>query len=88
MNDLLDSWTKVAKRQQEVAARLVYQKFERAEGKALLRLPLEAPDPELGQAGRKFKAPRSLRDVEPSVNIFVKRLDGEDVPVGSQRDDQ
>jgi hypothetical protein len=29
---------------------------------------------------RKFRAQRSLRDVEPSVPIRVKRLDGVDVP--------
>jgi hypothetical protein len=79
VKDLLDSWAKIAKRQQEVGARLVYQRFEMAEGKALLRQPLEAPDPDLGQDGRKFKAPRSLRDVEPSVNLFVKQSDGVDV---------
>jgi hypothetical protein len=77
--DLLDSWTNVARSQQEVGARFVYQRFERAQGKALLRMPLEAPDPDLGKDGAKFKAPRSLRDVEPSVNLFVKRLDGADV---------
>jgi ATP-dependent helicase YprA (DUF1998 family) len=78
--DLLDSWTKVARGQREVAARLVYQRYERAQGRALLRMPLEAPDPDLGQDGAKFKAPRSLRDVEPSVNLFVKRLDNTEVP--------
>jgi hypothetical protein len=54
----------------------VYQRYEQTEGKALLRMPLEAPDPDLGQDARRFKAPRSLRDVEPSVNLFVRRLDG------------
>jgi hypothetical protein len=77
--DLLDSWVMIAKRLQGVAARLVYQRYEQAEGKALLRMPLETPDPDLGQDGKKFKAPRSLRDVEPPVNLFVKRLDGVEV---------
>jgi hypothetical protein len=79
-NDLLDSWYRVARRQQDVGARLVYQRFERAEGKALLRMPLEAPDPDLGGDGAKFRAPRSLRDVEPPVNLWVKRFDGNDLP--------
>jgi hypothetical protein len=39
-------------------------------------MPLEEPDPDLGQDGRKFKAPRSLRDVEPPVNLWLRRLDG------------
>jgi hypothetical protein len=84
--DLLDSWVKVAKRQQDVGARLVYQRYEMAEGKALLRQPLEDPDPDLGQDGRKFKAPRSLRDVEPAVNVFVKQLDGVDIELPEEAD--
>ena len=73
--DLLDSWFKVAKRQRDTGSRLVYQSYENADGPALLHLPL---DPELGALdadARKFKAPRSLRDVEPSVNLWVKTLD-------------
>lgn len=79
VKDLLDSWAKVAKKQQEVGARLVYQRYEQKEGRALLRMPLERPDPDLSQDARKFKAGRSLRDVEPSVNLFVQRLDGDAV---------
>ena len=88
VRDLLDSWAKVAKQQQDVGARLVYQRFEQAEGKALLRMPLEEPDPDLGQDGRKFRAPRSLRDVEPSVNLFVKQLDGIDVEMPAAEGDR
>ena len=86
VKDLLDSWWKVAKRQTEVGARLVYQRFEQTDGRALLRMPLEAPDPDLGQDGRKFKAPRSLRDVEASVNLFVKRFDGEEMEMPPEDD--
>jgi len=86
VKDLLDSWWKVAKKQQDVGARLVYQRFEQADGKALLRQPLEAPDPDLGQDGRKFKAPRSLRDVEPSVNLFVRQFDGVDLDMPNEDD--
>lgn len=73
--DLLDSWFRVAKRNREAGARLIYQPFEGADGPVLLRMPL---DPELGKLdadARKFKAPRSLRDVEPPVNLWVKTLD-------------
>lgn len=44
-----------------------------------MRTPL---DPELGQLSadeRKFKAPRSLRDVQPPVNLLLKRLDGSEI---------
>jgi hypothetical protein len=81
--DLLDSWFKVAKAQQDVNARLVYQKYENADGPELLRTPLDPELATLGRDARKFKAPRSLRDVEPSVNLWIKRMDGVtvDVPV-------
>ena len=86
VKDLLDSWAKLAKKQQDVGARLVYQRFESAAGKPLLHQPLEAPDPDLGQDGRKFKAPRSLRDVEPSVNLWVKQSDGVDVEMPAENE--
>lgn len=84
--DLLDAWSRLAKRQRDVGARLVYQKYENAAGKPLLRMPLEPPDPDLGQEGRKFKAPRSLRDVEPSVNLWVRRLDGIEVEPAQEQE--
>ena len=86
-NDLLDSWFKVAKEHTEKAARLVYQPHERAEGKALLYDPLDPELLRLGQDARKFKAPRSLRDVEPSVNLWPKSLDGHDVEVAAAEEE-
>jgi hypothetical protein len=77
--DLLDSWAKVAERQRTAGARLVYQRFENADGPPLLR---ESLDPDLGTLdadARKFKAPRSLRDVEPPVNLWVRSLDNIEV---------
>ena len=65
----------------------MYQPFENADGPALLHTPL---DPELGtlsQDARKFRAPRSLRDVEPSVNLWLKRLDGTEVEIPADGDD-
>jgi hypothetical protein len=78
VNDLLDSWCKVARFQRDNSARLRYQEFEGSGGPALLRTPLDPIGGDLQpvQDARKFKAPRSLRDVEPSVNLWVKKLDG------------
>jgi superfamily II DNA/RNA helicase len=78
VTDLLDSWCKVAEFQQNNSARLRYQPYEGAAGPALLRLPLDPLGSDLQpvQDARKFKASRSLRDVEPSVNLWLKRLDG------------
>jgi len=85
VKDLLDSWYKVAKAQQENNARLRYQEYEGAAGPALLRTPLDplGADLQPAQDARKFKAPRSLRDVEPSVNLWLSKLDGGmvDLPV-------
>jgi len=79
VKDLLDSWAKIAKAKQDAGARLVYQPYEDAEGPSLLHLPLDPELATLNADERKFKAPRSLRDVEPSVNLIVKRLDGTEI---------
>lgn len=87
VNDLLDSWARIAKTKQDAAARLVYQPYEDADGPPLLRTPL---DPELAVVNKdeqKFKAPRSLRDVESSVNLILKRLDGTEVEPLSVEED-
>ena len=79
VGDLLDSWAKVAMDKQSVGAGLQYQR-EVGSAPPLLFDPL---DPELKKQGadaRKFKAQRSLRDVEPSVNLIIRRLDGVEVP--------
>ncbi len=67
---LLDSWKRTVEKNQAVSARLQYQREEPAHPK-LLRDPLEEmpDDPDL----RKFKAQRSLRDVEPSVDVFLRK---------------
>lgn len=84
VNDLLDSWAKVSKA--HVGARLIYQPFENADGPPLLRTPLDPELATLNADERKFKAPRSLRDVEPSVNLLLKRLDGTDIENSSEED--
>lgn len=81
MGDLLDAWARVAMDKQSVGAGLQYQ-HEIGSAPPLLFDPL---DPELKKQSpdaRKFKAQRSLRDVEPSVNLIVRRLDGSDVGGG------
>ncbi|MEW6321225.1 MAG: DISARM system helicase DrmA [Acidobacteriota bacterium] len=87
VNDLLDSWAKIARAKQDTGARLVYQKHEDADGPPLLRMPLDPELDTLNQDERKFKAPRSLRDVEPSVNLIVKRLDGTEIELPAVEED-
>jgi hypothetical protein len=76
--DLLDEWSKTADRQLQVSARLQYGHEETAP--ALLKDPLDPGFAGLPAHERKFRAQRSLRDVEASVPLWVKRLDFTDVP--------
>lgn len=75
--DLLDSWHKVFKGYHDVGVPFQYQKYEQDGAKPLLREMLDK-DFESSHH-RKFRANRSLRDVEPEVNLFLKTLDGRDV---------
>ena len=79
VKDLLDSWAKIAKAKQDTGARLNYQPYEGADGPSLLHTPLDPELETLTADEKKFKAPRSLRDVEPSVNLLLKRLDGTEI---------
>jgi hypothetical protein len=83
-SDLLDSWYKVGKAHREVASPLRYQRHEGQDGPALLHMPLDPILATLDKDARKFKAPRSLRDVEPAVDLWIKRLDGEVVEMAAE----
>jgi len=83
--DLLDSWAKVAKQKQDVGAGLQYG-TEVGGAPQLLFDPL---DPDLATQppdARKFKAHRSMRDVEPNVNLWVRRFDGVEVEPPGEAD--
>ena len=70
--DLLDSWRTVLEDHQDAGVTMQYQKYEKAILKPLL---LEMLDSDTRSAHhRKFRANRSLRDVEPEVNLFLKDL--------------
>jgi hypothetical protein len=76
--DLLDEWANIAKDYREKGVGLQYQR----EVGGAQRLLYEFLHPELKTKParhRKFRANRSMRDVEPSVNLRVKRLDNTDV---------
>jgi hypothetical protein len=72
--DLLDSWRKVLDDYQAAGVTLQYQKYELKQPRPLLREMLDT-DFE-SEHHRKFRANRSLRDVEPEVNLFLKDLSG------------
>ncbi|HWP37858.1 MAG TPA: DISARM system helicase DrmA [Gemmatimonadales bacterium] len=75
--DLLDSWHKVFEDYQVAGVGVQYQRYELPQPRPLLREMLER-DFE-SEHHRKFRANRSLRDVEPEVNLFLKDLSGLEV---------
>ena len=80
--DLLDSWRKVIESYRVAGVDVQYQKYELKQPRPLLR---EILDKEFeSEHHRKFRANRSLRDVEPEVNLFLKDLTGRDVRTGSE----
>jgi hypothetical protein len=72
--ELLDSWLKVFDDYRASGASLQYQKYELKQPRPLLREMLDK-DFE-SDYHRKFRVNRSLRDVEPEVNLFLKNLSG------------
>jgi hypothetical protein len=72
--DLLDSWQRVLEDYHAAGVSLQYQKYELKQPRPLLRDMLDK-DFE-SELHRKFRANRSLRDVEPEVNLFLKELNG------------
>jgi len=72
--DLLDSWRKIFDDYHAAGVSMQYQKYELNQPRPLLREMLDK-DFE-SDHHRKFRANRSLRDVEPEVNLFLKDLSG------------
>ena len=68
--DLLDSWVRIHADHEAEGVHLQYQKYEATGPKALLA---EMLDTEFeNEHYRKFRVNRSLRDVEPDVNLFMR----------------
>jgi hypothetical protein len=75
--DLLDSWVKVHNDYAGVGVQMQYQRYELSQPRPLLREMLEREFE--SEHHRKFRVNRSLRDVEPNVNLFLKELTGHEV---------
>lgn len=78
VKDLLDEWTSVAKNLQDQGVALQYQN-EVGNAQRLLHGFL---DPDLKTKSpkyKKFRANRSMRDVEPDVNLWMATSDGQQV---------
>lgn len=72
--DLLDSWRRIFEDYHAAGVQMQYQKYELRQPRPLLREMLDK-DFE-SEYHKKFRANRSLRDVEPEVNLFLKELSG------------
>lgn len=71
---LLDDWAAIAGQFQITNTRLQYQKWETAGPQRLLYDFLDPELPALHDLRRRFRANRSMRDVENSVDLFIKNL--------------
>ena len=73
-NDLLDDWFRIAEQAREEGAGLQYQREAASPSRRLLYEFLHPDLPGLHPRQRRFRANRSMRDVEPYVDVFVKNL--------------
>jgi hypothetical protein len=74
--DLLDAWENVVtEATKEAAAAVPYSPYDLdpGPGRPLLFTALAEEPPEPGSPRAKFKAPTSMRDVEPSVHLWLQR---------------
>jgi Helicase conserved C-terminal domain len=79
ISEILDGWEAIYEEHHADGVEMQYQKYEQVKGpKPLLHDMLETG---LSAEEQIFRVNRSLRDVEPGVNLFVRDLDGKFVEV-------
>jgi hypothetical protein len=78
VSEILDGWETIYEEHHSDGVDMQYQKYELRGPKPLLHEMLETG---LTDEERLFRVNRSLRDVEPGVNLFVRDLDGKFVEV-------
>ncbi|MBF6621526.1 MAG: helicase, partial [Patulibacter sp.] len=79
VSEILDGWEAIYEEHHSNGVEMQYQKYEQVKGpKPLLHDMLETG---LSAEEQLFRVNRSLRDVEPGVNLFVRDLDGTFVEV-------
>lgn len=71
---LLDDWHSIADHFRQTNTRLQYNPSEAGAAQRLLYEPLDPELKNIPDVRRKFRANRSMRDVEPEVDITVKNL--------------
>jgi len=83
VKDLLDKWEWLANDLQKIGGHMQYQPREAGDARPLLHQFLDAELRTLPEEYKKFRANRSMRNVEPGVGVWVKDLDNIDVESGS-----
>ena len=71
---LLDDWVDIAADVQKTHSRLQYQQWETSGAQRLLYDLLDPDLPNLPLKRQQFRANRSMRDVEPSVELNIRNL--------------
>lgn len=78
--DLLDEWSGIAKELKDAGGALQYQ-VEQGSAQRLLYEFLNPDLKNLHPRHKKFRANRSMRDVEPEINLWLKTIDGVELQV-------
>ena len=70
--DFLDSWERIVDKARKGSAERVYSDLDRVkhQGKALMYTATDEPPDD--HDARQFEAPTSMRDVEPSVHVWLR----------------
>jgi hypothetical protein len=71
---LLDDWLNIAEELRQTNTSLKYQQWEEGGGGRLLHDYLDPALQQLPEVYKRFRANRSMRDVEASVDLWVKNL--------------
>lgn len=73
-NNLVDAWERVVERANKDAGKRSYSPFDRPRlGNPLLHQSVDVDKPVVGTDDAKFAAPTSMRDVEPTVHLWLER---------------
>ncbi len=73
--NLLDAWDEIVRAARQGGGEIAYSRWDRAKTatKTLLWTALDSEQPTAGSPEEKFRAPTSMRDVEPTAHLWVKR---------------
>ena len=82
--DLFDTWSTIAHEYQDKGTALQYNASEIGAAKPLLHDFLDPELKNMNPRHQKFRAIRSMRDVEPSVNLWLRTMDDVEIEVEEQ----